>query len=118
MSNKKELNNKDIKIMKNKRIDNIKKCGIYAGLMVGCALLSAEFAQAAGAAKFDVNAGVEAATTPLINAVKAHWGKGVLLTSTGAALLGEGDGRQRATRAVIAAGASGGVILGLIALLT
>lgn len=103
---------------KNSRIKNLTKYGLYASVMVAGCILSAEIAQAAAAAKFDVDAGVTAATDPLIKGIKAHWGKGVLLTGCGAALLGEGDGRQRATRAMIASGSAGGVILGLIALLT
>lgn len=101
---------------KNNRIKNLTKYGLYASVMVAGCIICTEIAQAA--AKFDVNAGVKAATDPLIDGIKAHWGKGVLLTGCGAALLGEGDGRQRATRAMIASGSAGGVILGLIALLT
>lgn len=109
--NKNKDMNKD-KIGKDKAL----RYGGYAAVVVMGSMFGAEMALAA--AKFDINAGVTAATDPLINGIKAHWGKGVLLTGTGAALLGEGDGRQRATRAAIAAGSAGGVILGLIALLT
>ena len=41
-----------------------------------------------------------------------------MLTGGGAALFGEGDGRQRAIRAAVAAGSAGAVILGMVALLT
>jgi hypothetical protein len=68
-------------------------------------------------AKFDIDAGVAAAANPIIAGIEAHWGKGVILTSASAALFGEGDGRQRAIRAGIAAGAAGGVVLGMIAML-
>ena len=68
-------------------------------------------------AKFDIDAGVAAAANPIIAGIEAHWGKGVILTSGSAALFGEGDGRQRAIRAGVAAAAAGGVVLGLIAML-
>ena len=68
-------------------------------------------------AKFDIDAGVAAAANPIIAGIEAHWGKGVILTSASAALFGEGDGRQRAIRAGVAAGAAGGVVLGMIAML-
>ena len=70
------------------------------------------------AAAFNVDAGVNAATGPLITGLTEHWGKGVLLSGGTAALMGEGDPRQRAQRAVIGCAAAGGVVLGLIALLT
>jgi len=70
------------------------------------------------ASKFDINAGVAAATTPLIQAVNDHWGKAVLLTGCAGAVIGEGDARQRAVRAAITATAAGGVILALLAMLT
>ena len=68
-------------------------------------------------AKFDLNAGIVAATNPLITGVETHWSKGVLLTGVGAALMGEGDGWQRGRRALIGCGGAGAVILGLIATL-
>lgn len=72
---------------------------------------------ALAAAKFDLNAGVVAATKPLTDALTAHWGKGVLLSGGASALIGEGDMRQRALRAAIGCGAAGGVVLALIAML-
>lgn len=68
-------------------------------------------------AKFEPDAAVQAATEPLLKMIKDHWGKAVMLTGGTSALLGEGDGRQRAVRAAIASGASGAVILGMQALL-
>ena len=68
-------------------------------------------------AKFDIDAGVAAAANPIIAGIEAHWGKGVIMTSGAAALFGEGDGRQRAIRAGMTAGAAGAVILGMIAML-
>jgi len=67
-------------------------------------------------AKFDIDAGVAAGANPLIAGIEAHWGKGVIITGTGAALFGEGDGRQRAIRAGVAAGCAGAVVLGLVAM--
>ena len=68
-------------------------------------------------AKFDIDAGVAAAANPIIAGIEDHWGKGVIMTSGAAALFGEGDGRQRAIRAGMTAGAAGAVILGMIAML-
>ena len=68
-------------------------------------------------AAFDVDAGVKAATDPLIKGLTDHWGKGVMLTGVGSALIGEGDSRQRAIRAGIGCAAAGATVLGLIALL-
>jgi hypothetical protein len=70
------------------------------------------------AAKFDINAGVKAATDPLIKAIDDHWGKAVLLTGCAGAMIGEGDARQRAVRAAITSVAAGGVVLALLAMLT
>ena len=69
------------------------------------------------ASKFDLDAGVKAATDPIMKMVDDHWGKGVLLSGVASALIGEGDARQRAVRAGIAATAAGGVILALQAML-
>ena len=70
------------------------------------------------ASKFDINAGVKAATDPLIKAIDDHWGKAVLLTGCAGAVIGEGDARQRAVRAAITSAAAGGVVLALLAMLT
>lgn len=69
------------------------------------------------AAKFDINAGVQAATAPLIKAIDDHWGKAVLLTGCAGAIIGEGDARQRAVRAAFTSTAAGGVVLALLAML-
>ena len=84
-----------------------------ASMAMSGGMLFAEIAWA----KFDIDAGVAAAANPIIAGIEAHWGKGVILTSGSAALFGEGDGRQRAIRAGVAAAAAGGVVLGLIAML-
>ena len=65
-----------------------------------------------------INAGVKAATDPLIKAIDDHWGKAVLLTGCAGAVIGEGDARQRAVRAAITSAAAGGVVLALLAMLT
>ncbi len=70
------------------------------------------------AAKFDIDAGVKAGADPIMKAIDNHWGKFVAIVGCSAAVLGEGDGRQRATRAAIGAGLAGAVILGLLATLT
>lgn len=88
-------------------------------LITSCAISAVTLlASSAFASKFDLDAGVTAAADPLINGLKAHWGKGVMLTGGASALLGEGDARQRALRAGIGCAAGGAVILGLIATLT
>jgi len=91
------------------------KFAFFIGIAVCVNLLLADMAFAA--AKFDLNAGIVAATNPLITGAEAHWGKGVLLTGVGSALMGEGDGWQRGRRALIGCGGAGAVILGLIATL-
>ena len=70
------------------------------------------------ASKFDIDAGVKAATDPIIKGINDHWGKAVVITGTAGAVVGEGDARQRATRAAFAATAAGGVVLALLAMLT
>lgn len=87
---------------------------IGLSLVVAMAILP----EIAFASKFDINAGVAAATTPLIKAIDDHWGKAVLLTGCVGALIGEGDARQRVVRAAITATGAGGVVLALLAMLT
>ena len=76
-----------------------------ASMAMSGGMLFAEIAWA----KFDIDAGVAAAANPIIAGIEAHWGKGVIMTSGAAALFGEGDGRQRAIRAGMTAGAAGGI---------
>lgn len=92
----------------------------YVYLVVGLSALAAlsMLPEIALASKFDINAGVKAATDPLIKAVDDHWGKAVLLTGCAGAVIGEGDARQRAVRAAITSAAAGGVVLALLAMLT
>ena len=109
----KEVNN--MSNLTNKKLTTkklIKGLALASMAMTG-GMLFAEIAWA----KFDIDAGVAAAANPIIAGIEAHWGKGVIMTSGAAALFGEGDGRQRAIRAGMTAGAAGAVILGMIAML-
>ena len=90
---------------------------ITLGSVLAISILVPEIAMAAGS-KFDIDAGVKAATDPIIKGINDHWGKAVVITGTAGAVVGEGDARQRATRAAFAATAAGGVVLALLAMLT
>lgn len=90
----------------------------YVAICASALLASTIFPEITLAAKFDINAGVMAATNPLIQAIGDHWGKAVLLTGCAGAVIGEGDARQRAVRAGITSAAAGGVVLALLAMLT
>ena len=96
------------------------KLFICLGKLCGLCLvaLMSLFPEVALASKFDLDAGVKAATDPIIKVIDDHWGKAVLIIGVGAALLGEGDARQRAVRAGISSTAAGAVILALKAMLT
>lgn len=97
----------------------INQYGYYVLAIIGLITMSVVFIDSTlAAAKFDINAGVLGGTQPFVDGIKAHWGKAVLLSSAGMAILGEGDPRQRAIRAGIGAGASGMVVLGLLSMLT
>ena len=109
-----------LKVNANPKLGANKKRRVAAYLAVGlsaCIALSM-LPEIALASKFDINAGVKAATDPLIKAVDDHWGKAVLLTGCAGAVIGEGDARQRAVRAAITSAAAGGVVLALLAMLT
>jgi hypothetical protein len=95
-----------------------RKIAIYSATGVSVVAALMILPEIALAAKFDIDAGVTAGTAPFVKALSDHWGKAVLLSGGGAAIVGEGDGRQRAVRALIAAGSAGGAILGLLAMLT
>ena len=92
---------------------NIGKYAYYTTLALSYCWISSE----ALAVDFNLDTGVKAALDPIVDALKAHWGKGVLISALASALLGEGDGRQRAMRAGFGAAAGGGVVLGLLAML-
>lgn len=99
---------------KNKRRQIVKILAITVPVLLALAVLP----EIALAGKFDINAGIKAATDPLIKAIDDHWGKAVVITGCAAAVIGEGDARQRAVRAGIASTAAGGVVLALLAMLT
>ena len=84
--------------------------GVASVICIGPEIVSAD-------SKFDINAAATASTAPFNGALQEHWGKFVLLTAGASGLFGEGDGIQRAKRAVAGATIGGGAILGLIALL-
>lgn len=93
----------------------INKHIIIASSIVIAWILLPELVFAAG---FDIDAGVKAATDPLIKAVEDHSGKGVLLAATTGAVLGEsGDLRQKSRFAIIGAVSAAAVIFGLLAML-
>jgi hypothetical protein len=96
--------------------NGLAKSFLFGVAAVSLGMVLPEFVLATS--KFDINAGVTAATDPLINGLKAHWGKGVLLAGGVSALIGEGDLRQKAIKAAIGCGVSGGVVLALIAMLS
>lgn len=95
-----------------------KKLGTVIALGASVIIASTIFPEIALASKFDIDAGVKAATDPVIKAINDHWGKAVVITGTAAAVVGEGDARQRAVRAAFASTAAGGVVLALLAMLT
>lgn len=95
-----------------------KRIGVILGVGLSVALASVILPEIAMAAKFDIDAGVKAATEPVIKGIGDHWGKAVAITGTAGAVVGEGDARQRATRAAFAAVAAGAVVLALLAMLT
>ena len=124
----KKIINKEIKTMSNKislisrtkdqKQTYHKQIGVCLAIGASIALASIILPEIALASKFDIDAGVKAATDPIIKGIKDHWGKAVVITGTAGAVVGEGDARQRATRAAFAATAAGGVVLALIAMLT
>jgi hypothetical protein len=92
---------------------------IYRGLgalLIGAMVLP-EIASAGAAAEAG-NANLENLATgfftPLIAVLNNHWGKAILLVSSGSAVIGEGDLRQRGIRALIGGGVSGAAITALV----
>lgn len=111
--------NKNINIKSNSAMSlTSKKLGTVIALGASVIIASTIFPEIALASKFDIDAGVKAATEPVIKAINDHWGKAVVITGTAAAVVGEGDARQRAVRAAFASTAAGGVVLALLAMLT
>ncbi len=81
--------------------------------LIGIAVLP----EIALAAKFNIDTGINSGINPLIRALDDHWGKLVGLVGITTAILGEGDGRQRAVKAAIFSALAGGVIIGLLAMI-
>lgn len=107
---------KENKMLQNKPF-SMKECRY---LMFGVALIGIAFcpntAAAAGDAfRMNLEHGAQAFFNPLINLIENNWGKAVMLASGGAAIMGEGDLRQRGIRAAIGAGVAGATIAGLLA---
>jgi len=113
-----QINTAKVKERSKLRVNNQRRIVTYLVASVSTSALLSFLPEIALAAKFDINAGVVAATTPLIKAIDDHWGKAVLLTGCAGAVIGEGDARQRAVRAAITSAAAGGVVLALLAMLT
>jgi hypothetical protein len=63
------------------------------------------------AAAFDLDKGIKAMFVPMEKAIDDHYGKALLASTAGNALLGQGDLRERGVRAGIGACVGGGVML-------
>lgn len=68
-------------------------------------------------ADFDIDRSVTAMLDPLAAAIDEHWAKVVAISGIGAAVLGEGDMRQRAIRAASGTVISSFVVMALLAML-
>ena len=112
------MGGKNMSLTINKTEEQQKQIVKILAITIPVLLFVAVLPEIALAAKFDIDAGIAAATGPWIKAIGDHWGKAVLLTGCAAAVIGEGDARQRAVRAGIASTAGGGVVLALLAMLT
>lgn len=64
--------------------------------------------EAMAAAAFDLGKGIKAGTDPVIDAIKEYWGRAVLISGSGGALLAGGDMKQRVV------GAGVGTVLGSV----
>lgn len=62
---------------------------------------------------FNLEAGIKGALDPLKAGIKGHWGTGLAICGTLAALIGEGDLRARSVRAGLGCAAAGAVIVGV-----
>ena len=113
-----QINTPKVNVNLKQRANKQRRIEVYLALGLVSIIAMSILPEMAFAGKFDIDAGVKAATDPLINAVDDHWGKAVLLTGCAGAVIGEGDARQRAVRAAITSAAAGGVVLALLAMLT
>jgi len=116
---KSENTSKDLIVNTTESIQRAQLRSSLKPLILGTGVLSTTFAlyPELVLAAFDIDKGVTAGTKPLLEGIQTHWGKGVLLSGIAAALVGEGDPRQRAIRAGLGCGAAGVVVLGLIGML-
>ncbi len=107
---------------KKNKYKTVVRNALVIGAAIGASVLLANAAFAAGdgagTTKFNIDAAVTAAADPGIAALDAHWPKGAIITGGASAILGEGDARQRAVRAVIGAIVCGGSMKLLFAALT
>lgn len=65
-------------------------------------------------AAFDLDKGIAAATTPLLEVVKKYYGVAIALGASVGAITGQGDLRTRGISAAIGAGVAAGVILAVL----
>ncbi|MGC0372183.1 MAG: hypothetical protein DGJ47_000890 [Rickettsiaceae bacterium] len=93
---------------------NIKNIVTVGGIICSSFMLT-EYVFAAG--ELNIDESVTAMMDPLTAAIKKHWMKIVAMFGIGAAIMGEGDMRQRAFRAGGGVIASSAVVLALIAML-
>jgi hypothetical protein len=89
------------------------KIGAYLSLST---LISIYALDASANVGFKINDATTAAFNPIIDGIKANWGKAVTMAGIGGVFLSEGDGRTRAIKAGIGAGCMGGFILLMLSL--
>jgi hypothetical protein len=109
----KESNKKNSLDISKFNLKTVASYAFYGALFAGVSLCAAEIAFA----KFDIDAGIKAGTSPLVKALTDHWGKGVLISGGATAMIGEGDLRQRGIKAAMGSGVAGIAVLGLLAML-
>ena len=101
--------------MRNKEQKNkFKKYIVSSGVIAALSIICTESALAT----FDLDAGIHAATTPLVALITKYYGVVIALGATGAAFVGQGDLRTRGINAGIGAAVTGGVVLALLKALT
>ena len=92
----------------------VRSYAFYAALAIGAGLMMSELAFATK--KWDIDGGIKASASTVVQAIIDHWGKGVIVCGAAAAIFGEGDLRQRATRAALGSVSAGMFMLGSIAM--
>jgi len=96
---------------KNERLTKVVKGLAYTGIATACAMYCVEIAYG----NLDIDKMVDGSTSPAIKGIKDHWGKVLMIVGAPCTLLGEGDGIQRAKRALYGCCAGAFVMLGMIA---